>query len=236
MDQHSISKLILELRKKNNLTQEKFAQKIMVTPQAVSKWENGRGIPDIEILKKISQEFDIDINELITGKKKIGKTDKKKLIILAVALISLILIIFFIVSYKNDYTFKTLTSENKEFSISGVAAYSNDKKSIYITNIQYKNDNGNSDSEYIAMECSLYETHNNTDTKLSQYGNIEKNYDKTYSLADLLSKITLNVDNYTSSCKTIKNNELSLVIYVKDQKDKVYTYKIPLNLNDTCNK
>ena len=53
MDQKRIGNLIKELRKKNNLTQEKFAEKYGVTYQAVSKWENGKNIPDISLLKQI---------------------------------------------------------------------------------------------------------------------------------------------------------------------------------------
>ena len=52
MNQEKIGKFILKLRMDNNLSQAKFADKIGVTYQAVSKWENGRGIPDIEMLKK----------------------------------------------------------------------------------------------------------------------------------------------------------------------------------------
>ena len=61
MDQELIAKKIKELRIKNNLTQKEFADKMNVTFQAVSKWENGKSIPDISILKKISEEFNINI-------------------------------------------------------------------------------------------------------------------------------------------------------------------------------
>ena len=70
MDQESIGKFILELRKKNNLTQKQLADKLNVTAQAVSKWENGRGIPDIEILQKISIEFNVNIDSILKGKEK----------------------------------------------------------------------------------------------------------------------------------------------------------------------
>ena len=50
MNQEKIGKYIYELRIKNNLTQKVLADKLSITSQAVSKWENGRGIPDIEQL------------------------------------------------------------------------------------------------------------------------------------------------------------------------------------------
>ena len=57
MNQEKLSNIIKEIRKKNNLTQKQLAEKLNVTYQAVSKWENGKNFPDIAILKKISEEF-----------------------------------------------------------------------------------------------------------------------------------------------------------------------------------
>ena len=74
MDSDKIGHLILELRKKNNLTQKDLASKFGVTSQAVSKWERGLAIPDILILKQISEEFNLDINDLISGKNTNKKT------------------------------------------------------------------------------------------------------------------------------------------------------------------
>lgn len=58
---------ITELRKKNDLTQEQLAEKLNVTRQAVSNWENDRNLPDIEMLIRISDEFDVSLDELIKG-------------------------------------------------------------------------------------------------------------------------------------------------------------------------
>lgn len=58
---------ITELRKKNNLTQLELGNKLNVTAQAISKWENGLAEPDIETLKKICNVFNVSINELIGG-------------------------------------------------------------------------------------------------------------------------------------------------------------------------
>ena len=65
MNQEKIGKYIYELRIKNNLTQKDLADKLSITSQAVSKWENGRGIPDIEQLNKLSEIFNVDIKEII---------------------------------------------------------------------------------------------------------------------------------------------------------------------------
>ena len=74
MNQEKIGKFILELRKEKNMTQQELANKIGVTDRAISKWENGRGMPDLSLMKPLCEELEISINELISGE----KTDKKE--------------------------------------------------------------------------------------------------------------------------------------------------------------
>ena len=57
--------IILELRTKHGLSQEELAEKVFVTRQAVSRWENGETIPNTETLKLLSKEFDVSINTLL---------------------------------------------------------------------------------------------------------------------------------------------------------------------------
>ena len=64
-DNMAVSDILKELRVKNDLTQEEMAEKLFVTRQAVSRWENGETTPNIETLKLISRSFDISINALL---------------------------------------------------------------------------------------------------------------------------------------------------------------------------
>ena len=57
--------VILELRTKSGLSQEELAEKIMVTRQAVSRWENGETVPNTETLKLLSRVFNVSINTLL---------------------------------------------------------------------------------------------------------------------------------------------------------------------------
>ncbi len=57
--------VLLELRTKNHLSQEELAEKVMVTRQAVSRWETGETIPNTETLKLLSKLFDVSINSLL---------------------------------------------------------------------------------------------------------------------------------------------------------------------------
>ena len=57
--------ILLELRTKKGLSQEELAEKIFVTRQAVSRWENGETIPNVDTLKLLSKFFDVSINTLL---------------------------------------------------------------------------------------------------------------------------------------------------------------------------
>lgn len=60
-----IQDIIKKLREKHGLTQEQMAERLMISRQAVSRWENGETQPDTESLKLLSKEFDVSINTLL---------------------------------------------------------------------------------------------------------------------------------------------------------------------------
>lgn len=63
--------ILKEIRTKNNLTQDEMAERLFVTRQAVSRWENGDTMPNTEILKEISKKFDVSINTLLGSPRKL---------------------------------------------------------------------------------------------------------------------------------------------------------------------
>ena len=67
MDQIKIGKFISECRKKNNLTQMQLAKKLNITDRAISKWENGKAMPDSSIMLDLCAELKISVNELLSG-------------------------------------------------------------------------------------------------------------------------------------------------------------------------
>lgn len=67
MDQVKIGKFIADLRKEQNLTQRLLAEKLGVTDRAISKWENGRGLPDVSYMKKLCEILEISVDELLSG-------------------------------------------------------------------------------------------------------------------------------------------------------------------------
>ena len=56
-----------QLRKQKGLTQEELAERLYVSRTAISKWESGRGFPNIESLKAISKYFSVSLDELLSG-------------------------------------------------------------------------------------------------------------------------------------------------------------------------
>lgn len=67
-----------QLRKEKELTQEELAEKLFVSRTAISKWESGRGLPNIESLKAISKVFGITIDELLSANEIIGAVEAEK--------------------------------------------------------------------------------------------------------------------------------------------------------------
>ena len=67
MDNYVTGGVIKALREKKKMTQEELAQKIFVTGKAVSKWETGRGFPDIGLLESLGKALDVSVIELLSG-------------------------------------------------------------------------------------------------------------------------------------------------------------------------
>ena len=67
MDQKRIGAFIARCRKEKNLTQMQLAELLGITNQAVSKWENGRGMPEVSLLQPLCKALGISLNELFSG-------------------------------------------------------------------------------------------------------------------------------------------------------------------------
>lgn len=81
MDLNRISSFIKSKRKELGITQESLAEKLFVTEKAVSRWETGRGTPDISLLLPLSKELNVDVSELLNGEEnKKNKNNVEQLI------------------------------------------------------------------------------------------------------------------------------------------------------------
>lgn len=103
MNQQKIGRFIANLRKEKNMTQMDLANKLGITDRAISKWENGRGMPDLSLLIPLCQILNITINELLSGEKLDKKDYQEKL---EANIINTI-----------DYTDRKIKKTKKSFSI-----------------------------------------------------------------------------------------------------------------------
>lgn len=78
MNQEKIGKFIAELRKEKNITQEQLAEKLGVTSKSISRWENGKTMPDVSLFEPLCKELNITINDLLSGKRIDKKSVKEK--------------------------------------------------------------------------------------------------------------------------------------------------------------
>lgn len=78
MDQMKIGKFIASCRKEQGLTQAVLAEKLGISDRAVSKWENGKSMPDSGLMLELCELLEINVNELLSGEKIMQDTYYKK--------------------------------------------------------------------------------------------------------------------------------------------------------------
>lgn len=224
MDEDKVSKLIKESRKKLNLTQEKFAQKYNVTPQAVSKWENGKNLPDITTLKQICKDSNTSIDGLLLGKK-----NNHIIIITIFTLIILGFLTTIIITAKKNssFEFKVVESNCENFKTFGNLAYDKKTSHLHLSGISYCGTNVK--IKYNKITCTLYETEDKTNKELEKI-----TYNKMpITLEEFLSTAEFNLDNFSQNCQKYKENSLYLEINASNEA-KEDIYKIPLVIKDNC--
>lgn len=130
-----IGNKILELRKKNNLSQEQLAEKMKVARQTISKWELGETSPDIKQAKELSKIFNVSLDELVDNDikdlviEKVSNTEKLAGIIIKILkIIGIAFIVFFIIDIvafilfnfirPNNITMKELSTDEIEMQCS----------------------------------------------------------------------------------------------------------------------
>ncbi|MBQ7031897.1 MAG: helix-turn-helix transcriptional regulator [Bacilli bacterium] len=226
MNPEEIGKIIKDIRQKYNMSQKDFADKFGVTYQAVSKWENGKNIPDISILKEISEEYEISLDDVLLNKK-VNNHNKKIIGIITISLLVILILLMCLIIKNNDFEFKTITTNCSDFTVTGSMAYNKDKSSIYISHITYC---GKEDfTKYKEINCTLYEVNESSKIIIDK---CKKEND--ISLEDFLKNVKFNIDNYDAVCKKYSENSLYLEIDALTKNESIITYKVPLKIEDNC--
>lgn len=228
MDQEKFGNLIKKIRKDNNLTQKEFADKYNVTYQAVSKWENGKNMPDSLLIKKICDDFNLKIEDLFNGEVK-----KKSYVPVMIVLGLIVFFIWGLVIIRcidSSYEFKTITTSCERFNISGSLAYNTKKATIYISNIEYCG--GDNREMYSSISCTLYEEDIELFKKIDSYV-----YEGSpITLEKFLKDVKFKVDDYDSICKDRNIHALYIDIIAKDDKDRAKKYRVDLEVEGSCKK
>lgn len=191
MNPNKIGKFIFKLRTENHLSQYQLADKIPISRQAVSKWERGQTIPDSSTLIRLSEIFDVTINELLNGERKEKNTIKelerttlsivdesnnktrivKKLLITFIVIIFVLITCFFGYYFINSYkTIKvyTINGDGKEFDIlDGLLLVTKQKSYLKLGKIQNRN-------SHEIKSVRLYIIENGKETTIFEDKDIDK--------------------------------------------------------------
>lgn len=164
MDSEKIGRFICQLRKEKNLSQYQLADMIPISRQGVSKWERGVTTPDPQTLLKLSELFNVTINELLNGERLENNTIEKleettlsildqsnkktkkikKITIISSIIITILLLSFlsyyFINSYKSIKIYRIANLNDKFTTTEGLFITTSEKYYLKLGNIKNKND------------------------------------------------------------------------------------------------
>lgn len=82
MDYNKIGNFIATERKAKKLTQAKLAENVFVSEKTVSKWENGKGLPDTNLLPMLCEILDVSLNELLSGERSVEESKQQRDVLL----------------------------------------------------------------------------------------------------------------------------------------------------------
>ena len=121
---------LVKLRKKNKLTQAELAEAIHYSDKSISKWEKGESVPDIEILQKLSEFYEVSLEEILEGERKrnieLNKKKEESKIKHTPIIISSIFLILFLLSCVLEYVeVLTVPSSSYKFSLFGIILLTN---------------------------------------------------------------------------------------------------------------
>lgn len=217
MDQGKIGKFIANLRKEKNLTQEDLADKLNITSKSISRWENGRTLPDISLMQDLCQILGVTVDELICGEKRKNQealdkvlietltiNEKKKRIfkytlITGLGLLVLSFFLYFILKYPKIDIYSINLVASKHDKINEKLTINNGRDKIYFVGVFA--------AQVMGRKYQLYDLHNSLEhNQISVYD--LKNYFKMETENNNMEKYTL----YDGGTTIYKNHNISAIM------------------------
>lgn len=224
MNQEKIGKFIKEKRIDNKLSQKELADALGVTPQAVSKWENGKNLPDMTVLTEMSKLFNVSIEEIICGKKTKKRISKWWYGLIGVMVICVIIIIILLVN-NNDYLeYKNLITSSSDFVLNGTLVKTNEHTLLVIDNVKYSSDD---ETIYEELNCTLYQIDGNTQILMSS---ADEGYDTT--LSSYLESVRIIMDHESDNCTMFINTQMVIRLDLLAYDGKTISYEIPIIIDE----
>lgn len=182
MKKDKVSQFIQQLRKENDMTQQNLADKLFISDKTISKWERGISIPDIFMIEKLSEIFNISVLEFMNGERNSEAINNKglvdeiliesvkeennkvkhknniiKYLILIVVLFFILFLLIFLINNFNKVVAYTFAGSSKNFEFgSGSIIYSREKVLFNVSNFNFR-EKSNLDLENIkTLIISIY--------------------------------------------------------------------------------
>ena len=233
MNAERISNFIKKVKEKNNLTDGQLAAYYNVTKEEVIRWENCQELPDINLLKKMINDYDngVKIEAIEELKEEIAVEEKKTKIInrhlYHISILSAFLIISILVLIKQlrtteTYRFKTMSTNCDSFKITGNIGYDKTISSLYLTNINYCG--GNDKTVYDDIEATLYLKDELINTARKR---------RTITLEEYLQDSHFDFLTFRTNCAEYRDDSLHLEVIAKKDND-IVSYRVNLNMNNSC--
>lgn len=210
MDKYKFGEFIYTQRKKLGLTQDELGRKLKVTNKAVSKWETGETLPDIQLLPELASTLNVTIDELLTQVKpepeKVMVDPKKKtriflwvfsMVFMTVTIVLSLIIVGMIV-IKDDEIIINSENYNEYFEITPCEKFVTDGYGIDIYGTIDANDKVINPSLTLNFTVQYY--YINTDNELSEILYVERyiSYDELTNDFTLILRPKSQIDNFKS--------------------------------------
>lgn len=257
IDPIKIGSFIAQCRKEKKLTQDELANKFGITGQSVSKWENGKAVPDITLWSSICDFFDISVNELIYGGKldtlnKKERIEKKEQVIIEGAIyqtkkekkkyIRIIFILMFIsfmmllaflsTYYLNNYNKISIynISGRENLLLRGKVIFNPQKQTIVINEISYDDLYAGTNLEIETSKVNLKIMYKNNVIFETEVNGENNKLNYYLNQIHIEESITLSKDEYVLLKNSI--NDLELVINYSNKKGESHELLFDLNLEE----